>query len=249
MTKKTELAGKIAVITGAGSGIGRATARLLAARGAKVHLADLNADTAEAVARQIRQAGGTAEAHAVDVADPAAVEALAKAVYDADGRVDILHNNAGIAHAGNVEATTTQVNVQQDARRIAFAGDGQFSAYSSTGQDYAGYVGTHAALVFDLVVDTPPAAPVHVRVDCGYPCGGSVDVTKAVAALPLHAKATLEIPLRCFADQGVDFAAITVPFAVDTSGPFVASFANIRWQVGADKDPDALPCAPGKKSG
>jgi beta-glucosidase len=150
---------------------------------------------------------------------------------------------------GNVKATTTQVNVQQDARRIAFAGDGQFSAYSSTGQDYAGYVGTHAALVFDLVVDTPPAAPVHVRVDCGYPCGGSVDVTKAVAALPLHAKATLEIPLQCFADQGVDFAAITVPFAVDTSGPFVASFANIRWQVGADKDPDALPCTPGKKSG
>jgi NAD(P)-dependent dehydrogenase (short-subunit alcohol dehydrogenase family) len=108
MTRKTELAGKIAVITGAGSGIGAATARLLAARGAKVHLADLNADAAEAVARHIRQAGGTAEAHAVDVADPAAVEALAKAVYDADGRVDILHNNAGIAHAGNIEATTIE---------------------------------------------------------------------------------------------------------------------------------------------
>jgi NAD(P)-dependent dehydrogenase (short-subunit alcohol dehydrogenase family) len=72
MTRKTELAGQIAVITGAGSGIGSATARLLAARGAKVHLADLNAEAAEAVARQIRQAGGSAEAHAVDVADPAA---------------------------------------------------------------------------------------------------------------------------------------------------------------------------------
>ena len=146
---------------------------------------------------------------------------------------------------GNVKATTTQINVQQDARRIAFAGDGQFSAYSSTGQDFSGYAGTHAALVFDIVVDTPPAAPVHVRMDCGYPCGGSVDVTKAVAALPLHAKATLAIPLQCFADQGVDFAAVTVPFAIDTAGPFVASFANIRWQVGADRDPDALPCTPG----
>jgi 2-keto-3-deoxy-L-fuconate dehydrogenase len=106
MTRKTELAGKIAVITGAGSGIGSATARLLAARGAEVHLADLHADAAEAAARQIRQAGGTAETHTVDVADPAAVEGLAKAVYDADGRVDILHNNAGIAHTGNIEATT-----------------------------------------------------------------------------------------------------------------------------------------------
>jgi NAD(P)-dependent dehydrogenase (short-subunit alcohol dehydrogenase family) len=108
MTRKTELAGKIAVVTGAGSGIGAATARLLAARGATVHLADLNADTAETVARQIRQAGGSAEAHGVDVCDPAAVEALAKAVYDADGRVDILHNNAGIGHGGNIEATTIE---------------------------------------------------------------------------------------------------------------------------------------------
>jgi NAD(P)-dependent dehydrogenase (short-subunit alcohol dehydrogenase family) len=73
-----------------------------------MHLADLNADAADAVARQVRQAGGSAEAHAVDVCDPAAVEALAKAVYDADGRVDILHNNAGIGHAGNIEATTIQ---------------------------------------------------------------------------------------------------------------------------------------------
>jgi NAD(P)-dependent dehydrogenase (short-subunit alcohol dehydrogenase family) len=108
MTRKTELTGKIAVVTGAGSGIGAATARLLAAHGAKVHLADLNADAAETVARQIRQAGGSAEAHAVDVCDPAAVEALAKAVYDADGRVDILHNNAGIGHGGNIEATTIE---------------------------------------------------------------------------------------------------------------------------------------------
>ena len=81
MTRKTELAGQIAVITGAGSGIGSATARLLAARGAKVRLADLNADAAEAVARQIRQAGRSAEAHGVNVVDPAAAEALAKAVY------------------------------------------------------------------------------------------------------------------------------------------------------------------------
>ena len=148
---------------------------------------------------------------------------------------------------GNVKATTAQVNVQQDARRIAFAGDGQFSAYSSTGQDYAGYVGTHAALVFDLVVDTQPAAAVHVRVDCGYPCGGSIDVTKAVRALPLHAKATLRIPLQCYADQGVDFSGVDSPFGIDTDGPFTASIANIRWQVGADKYPDALPCTPGHR--
>ena len=145
---------------------------------------------------------------------------------------------------GNIKAETTQVNLQQDARRITFAGDGQFSAYSATSQDYSSYAGTHAALVFDIVVDTPPAGTVHVRTDCGFPCGGAVDVTKAVAALPLHAKATLKIALQCFVDQGMDITSVTVPFAIDTRQAFVASIADIRWQVGADKDADVLPCTP-----
>ncbi len=72
-------------------------------------------------------------------------------------------------------------------------------------------------------------------------------MTKALAALPLHAKATLRIPLWCFVDQGLDLAAVTVPFAIDTAQPFVASFADIRWQVGAADDAAALPCTPGPK--
>lgn len=102
----SELNGKVAVITGAGSGIGRATALLLARHGAKVHVADLNAGAAQAVADEIGAAGGRAVAHAVDVSSPDAVEDLAQAVFEADGHVDVLHNNAGIGHAGNLEATT-----------------------------------------------------------------------------------------------------------------------------------------------
>lgn len=103
-----DLTGKIAVVTGAGSGIGRATARLLASRGARVHVADLNEDSARAVAAEIEALGAVAVAHTVDVADPAAVEALAAAVFETESRVDILHNNAGIGHAANVEATTIE---------------------------------------------------------------------------------------------------------------------------------------------
>ncbi len=77
MTMKTELTGKIAVITGAGSGDRRRDRQAARRRGAKVHLADLNAEAAEAVARQARQAGGSAKAHAVDVCDPAAAKVLA----------------------------------------------------------------------------------------------------------------------------------------------------------------------------
>lgn len=102
------IAGKIAVVTGAASGIGRSTALLFGRLGATVHAADLDDEGARAVAREIESAGGRATAHAVDVADPAAVEALAERVYVADAAVDILHNNAGVGHLGRVDDTTLE---------------------------------------------------------------------------------------------------------------------------------------------
>jgi NAD(P)-dependent dehydrogenase (short-subunit alcohol dehydrogenase family) len=105
MARDIDLTGKVAVITGAGSGIGAATARLLARHGAKVHVADLNAEAASAVAREI---GGGATHHGLDVTRPEDLEALAEAVFTADGRVDVLHNNAGIGHGGDIEATTVE---------------------------------------------------------------------------------------------------------------------------------------------
>lgn len=103
-----EFAGRVAVVTGAGSGIGRSTALLLGRLGAVVHAADVDGESAEAVAAEIRAAGGRATAHAVDVADPEAVDGLAERVFEADGAVDILHNNAGVGHAGPVDETTLE---------------------------------------------------------------------------------------------------------------------------------------------
>jgi len=101
------VAGRVAVITGAGSGIGRATAKLLAREGAIVHVADLAG--AEACAAEIVSEGGRATAYAVDVTDAEAVRAMADAVFAADGRADILHNNAGIGHAGPTETVALEM--------------------------------------------------------------------------------------------------------------------------------------------
>jgi NAD(P)-dependent dehydrogenase (short-subunit alcohol dehydrogenase family) len=85
---------KIAIVTGAGSGIGRATARLLAADGAAVTIADIDEAGAEATLELIRTEGGTARAHVADVADPDAVERMVADTLAAYGGLDLLHNNA-----------------------------------------------------------------------------------------------------------------------------------------------------------
>src|SRR5687768_8754300 len=102
------LYGKVAIITGAGQGIGRAYALRFADEGAKVAVADLNDANAEAVAKEIGSAGGQATAVHVDVADEASTQAMAAAVVEKWDRIDILVNNAGIFF--DLEQTNNTLN-------------------------------------------------------------------------------------------------------------------------------------------
>jgi NAD(P)-dependent dehydrogenase (short-subunit alcohol dehydrogenase family) len=100
-----DLHGKTAIITGAGSGIGAAIARVFGKSGAHVVIADRDLEGARAVAGQISTGGGAADALGCDVSDASSVESVVAAVRKNHPRIDILVNNAGIAHIGNVEQT------------------------------------------------------------------------------------------------------------------------------------------------
>src|SRR5262245_9653471 len=93
---KTRFAGKIAIVTGGGGEIGRATALRLAREGATAVIVDCDSDQAEKVAAEIAEGGGQAWAFQTDVADRNQVEAMARLVFDRHGRIDVLCNIAGI---------------------------------------------------------------------------------------------------------------------------------------------------------
>jgi NAD(P)-dependent dehydrogenase (short-subunit alcohol dehydrogenase family) len=103
-----QLTGKIAAVTGAGSGIGEAIATLFAARGAHVVVIDVEQPGADAVVTKIRAAGGRAEALRCDVSDRAQVRAAFDSIQRGHARLDVLVNNAGIAHVGTLLQTSEE---------------------------------------------------------------------------------------------------------------------------------------------
>ncbi|MDR2320721.1 MAG: SDR family oxidoreductase [Microbacterium sp.] len=102
------LQNKNAIVTGGAGGIGRATSLAFAAEGANVAVVDLNAEAAEAVAEEIRAAGGSAVAIGADVSSEADIERVVAAVVDGFGGVDVVFNNAGIIRRTTAVETTVE---------------------------------------------------------------------------------------------------------------------------------------------
>lgn len=101
------LKGKVALITGAGSGIGRACAQLFAREGACVAIAEINADTGESVRQQVQSEGGQAIFICTDVSSPESVESAVARTVEAFGGLDILYNNVGGSTLQDGPVTTT----------------------------------------------------------------------------------------------------------------------------------------------
>jgi NAD(P)-dependent dehydrogenase (short-subunit alcohol dehydrogenase family) len=102
------LSGKVALITGAGSGIGRETALLFASEGARVVVADVNLEAGERTVAQVKGAGGKAIAVKADVSKGAEAKAMIDAAEREFGRLDVLMNNAGISHIDDNGAVDTE---------------------------------------------------------------------------------------------------------------------------------------------
>ena len=158
--KRFSLEGKTAIVTGAGSGIGRSIAWLLAEQGARVKVLDLEPVRAEETAAGIRAAGGTAHAFVCDVTDEGLVRRTFDRIATEHGGIQLLVNNAGVTHVGTVETTVSEafdrlyrVNVrgvyhclQAGVRHMLAGGGGAIVNMGST----ASLIGTEERFAYSM---------------------------------------------------------------------------------------------------
>lgn len=205
---------RVAIVTGAGQGIGRGIALKLAEKGAQVVVSDINAETAARTAKEVETLGRKAIAQTADVSRQPEVEEMVSAVLRAFGKVDILVNNAGIARSGTLLKLTSEawdevlaVNLkgafyatQAVARHMIEAGYGKIvnisSIYGRTGTiGDSNYAASKAAIVGLTKSTARELARYNINVNVVLP--GMVD-TPLLRGIPDHYLQPMveEIPLR-----------------------------------------------------
>jgi 3-oxoacyl-[acyl-carrier protein] reductase len=210
------VAAKVALVTGAASGMGRATAHLLADEGASVAVVDRDGAAAAVVAGEIAEAGGSGAAWEVDVSQPAEVDDLVRSVVDRFGGIDIVVNNAGISTPAAIDSEAWEtawmaamaVNLTAQARLIraclphlrAASGGRIVNIASTEGLGATPYLGPYTASKHGVVGLTRSLAVElgreGITVNCV--CPGPIE-TAMTAPIPAADKAVFakrRVPLR-----------------------------------------------------
>jgi 3-oxoacyl-[acyl-carrier protein] reductase len=231
------LNGKIAIVTGAGSGFGEGIAKRFASEGATIVVNDINAQNGERVAREIRSAAGAGSFQPGDVSVDADVEALVRRTLEAHGRVDVIVNNAGTTHRNRplLEVSEAEfdriyaVNVKSlylTARHAVPAmrrqGGGAFITIASTAAvrprpGLTWYNGSKGAAIVTSRSMAAELAPDKIRVNVINPVAGETGLLAEFMGgdtPELRAKFIATIPLGRFS-QPSDVASAALFFASD----------------------------------
>lgn len=230
------LAGKVALVTGAGAGIGLATARVFAAEGAHVYVTDVNGDEANAAAQQLTQAGHAASAATMDVSRGQDVSAVMRAVKAAHGKLDVLVNNAGLnvrgdfRHMSDADWTAIRevnldgvVRVARDAFDLLQA-SGKASLINVASimghrglRQLAGYSATKGAVLALSRALAVEYAPFAIRVNALAPGFVETALTERVLRNPHFNKALLDRTLMKRFGTGEDIALAALFLASEDS--------------------------------
>lgn len=221
------IAGRVAVVTGAASGMGRATSYLFADEGAKVAVVDRDAEGVVAVVDAIRGVGGTAEGFTLDVSDEAAINATVEKIRSALGPIDILVNNAGISIQAKLESIE----------------EAEYDAVLDTNLKGAFFMAQAAAK--QMIAAKCPGRIVNIASIVGMRAVGqlsSYGMSKAGMIQMTHSMA------REWGRYGINTNAIAPGYiATDISAEFLATEIGAKWvgalprrRMGRAEDLDAL---------
>ncbi len=181
---------KVALITGAASGIGRETALLFAVEGAKILVVDVNDEGGKETVRRVKEQGGEAAYAHADVSRAADCEGMVRAAEDSFGRLDVMFNNAGIMHGGDDDAETTSEEVWDLTMAINLKGVYLGCKYGSPAlrRSGGGSIINTASFVAILGAATPQLAYTASK-------GGVLAMTRELAVV--HARENIRVNALC----------------------------------------------------